>query len=284
MLRPAWRLRNPIRAAARFSFDSPHELNHMELPNVLFVGGLDPSHGAGIDADQDAAQAFECVARTSVSAATDQDLFEVRSVEEQLLWHREANDTLAEGSIAAVKFGLLPGVSSIVEAGRIAARMRHGSTARHAVVDPIIRSSSGYRFWKEAELVAARDSLLLAGPIITPNLDELAELTWTDRDALDRSDEARVAAARSLIDGGASAVVAKGGHGGETRETVRDLVLRPGAEPFWVERTREPGPGIRGSGCRFAAALTCALAHGATLEEAAEKAGAFVADRIREQG
>ena len=125
-----------------------------------------------------------------------------------------------------------------------------------------------------------RDSLLVAGPILTPNLDELALLAWDDADALAEDPSRRVAAAERLLRAGVSAVVATGGHGPDN-EPSRDLVLRPGEEPVWIERAREPGPGIRGSGCRFATALACALARGEGLVEAATAAGDYVAQRIR---
>lgn len=253
----------------------------MDSPNVLFVGGVDSSHGAGLDADHDAALAFECEPHTIASAFTDQDLFEVRRVEERLLWNREAEALIDGDKVAVMKFGLLPGVASIVEAARLIAWTRNGAAPIPAVVDPVIRSSSGYRFWSDRELVSVRDSLLIAGPILTPNLDELAELAWADRAALDGSMDARVDAARTLLRGGASAVVVKGGHGASDQD-VRDLVLEAAGEPLWIERAREPGEGIRGSGCRFAAALACALARGSDLGSAARAAGDFVAQRIRE--
>ncbi|MEM8713942.1 MAG: bifunctional hydroxymethylpyrimidine kinase/phosphomethylpyrimidine kinase [Planctomycetota bacterium] len=256
-------------------------------PTLLFVGGTDSSRKAGLDADQEAAAAHACKAVPIACAETDQDLFEVRSVEERLMWERRAHDEVSrrapDGSraIAAMKFGLLPGVASIVEAARLIARISHGPDPIPAVVDPVIRSSSGYRFWRDREMVAVRDSLLIAGPILTPNLDELAELAWLDRNQIDESESVRIRAAEALLHGGASAVVAKGGHGPKGA-LVRDLVLQPGQEPIWIERSREPGEGIRGSGCRFASALACELAHGKSLPEAAESAGAFVARQIRE--
>ena len=251
-------------------------------PRVLFIGGVDSSGHAGLDADRKAALEFGVDGTFLASAMTDQDLFHVRSVEERLLWHREAEEEFGRGgaTVGAMKFGLLPGVSSIIEAARLVARARHGARVVPAVVDPVISSSSGYRFWSDRELVAARDSLLLSGPILTPNLDELSLLGWEDRDLLDQSEDARVRAATRLIESGVSAVVAKGGHGPRTKP-VRDLVLEPGAEPKWIDREREPGGTIRGSGCRFAAALACALASGEALLAAAKSAGDHVADAIR---
>ncbi len=255
--------------------------------SLLFVGGTDSSHKAGLDADRDAASAQGCESIEIASAVTDQDLFEVRSVEERLMWDHAAVAAIEKAAsgpqpVAALKFGLLPGIASIVEAARLIARTSHGVNPIPAVVDPVIRSSSGYRFWKEREMVAVRDSLIVSGPILTPNLDELAELAWLDRNQIDESEETRVRAAQALIDGGAAAVVAKGGHG-PVGAPVRDLVLEPGQAPVWIERPREPGKGIRGSGCRFAATLACGLARGESLAAAAEAAGDFVALRIREE-
>ena len=251
------------------------------LPEVLLVGGVDSSGGAGLDADRDAALAFECASHEVASAMTDQDLFEVHRVEERMMWAPEAEAHLDGGELAVMKFGLLPGIASIVEAARLIARGRHGARRIPAVVDPVIKASSGYRFWSDRELVQARDSLLVSGPILTPNLDELAELTWSDRAEMDRSPEARVQAADRLLRAGVSGVVATGGHGADG-EIVRDLVLEPGAEPIWVERPRVPGEGIRGSGCRFAAALACGLARGAPLADAARGEGDFVSGRIHQ--
>lgn len=254
-------------------------------PRVLFVGGVDSSGRAGLDADRDAAAAAECRGIEVASAVTDQDLFQVRSVEERLLWNREAEDAIegarAEGDpVAALKFGLLPGVASIVEAARLVARARHGAPRIHAVVDPVARSSGGYRFWNDREMVAVRDSLLVAGPILTPNLDELALLAWEDRDQV-ASDEGRLRAARRVLDFGVSAIIVTGGHG-SPEAPARDLILEPGEEPRWIERRREPGEGIRGSGCRFAAGVACGLARGFSLADSTRMAGDFVAQRIRE--
>lgn len=249
------------------------------LPRVMLVGGTDSSGRAGLDADRAAARAFECEPVAIVSAETDQDLFQVNRVEERLLWHREAADALGP-DVRALKVGLLPGVASIVEAARLVARLRHGRPERPAVVDPVIRSSGGYRFWGDREMVAARDSLLVAGPILTPNLDELAELAWEERRAVE-DEGTRLAAAERLLEAGASAVVVKGGHSDPAGPLV-DLVVAPGQEPVRIGRERVAGDGIRGSGCRFATALACALARGQDLVEGARAAGDLVAGAIRE--
>ena len=83
------------------------------LPEVLLVGGVDSSGGAGLDADRDAALAFECASHEVASAMTDQDLFEVHRVEERMMWAPEAEAHLDGGELAVMKFGLLPGIASI---------------------------------------------------------------------------------------------------------------------------------------------------------------------------
>jgi hydroxymethylpyrimidine/phosphomethylpyrimidine kinase len=95
---------------------------------------------------------------------------------------------------------------------------------------------------------------------------------------LESSCAARLEAARMLLALGAAGVVIKGGHGSEN--PVRDLVAKADGSYRWLEHPRSKGPGIRGSGCRFASRLAAALALGRTLEEAAEEAGGFVAGEI----
>ena len=141
----------------------------------------------------------------------------------------------------------------------------------------MIAASSGSDFL-DAPAIAALRELLSSGVVVTPNLPEAALLAEVPPERLVDSLDARLDAARRLLAAGARAVLIKGGHGNEN--PVRDLVLEPPAPPLWIERPRHPGPGLRGSGCRFATATAACLARGDTLATAAERAGTFVAGRI----
>jgi len=249
------------------------------LPRLLVVAGHDPS-GAGIDADRGALAGLPLDARFVVSAWTEQNASGV-----QALGARGARTWLAEACaelpVAALKFGLLPGredVRAAAELVRAARERAHGSL--WVVVDPVLASSSAGRFLDAEGAREYLRSLLPAGVILTPNLDELAELANADRGALARDLAAREAAARTLLELGAAAIVAKGGHGDE--DPACDLVLAREADPVWLQHARIRGGKVRGSGCRFATRLAARLALGTSLVEAVSEASEHVLSRIRE--
>ncbi len=254
------------------------------MPRVLVVAGHDSSGAAGIDADQDAARAFETEALCVVTARTIQDATGVHELGPRApaTWLAEARAAL-EARPAAIKFGLLPGAEHVHAAAELVQEARNLSPTLQVVVDPVIASSSGFTFMDEAAVAAMRAELVPMGVVLTPNLFELAELTEGREHELAEHPGLRVAAALQLLTSGAGAVLAKGGHGHE--DPIRDLALEPGpdgadAHATWIEHPRHPGRSIRGSGCRHATAVACELARGAQLPAAARAAAAFVSARI----
>jgi hydroxymethylpyrimidine/phosphomethylpyrimidine kinase len=248
------------------------------LPRILIIGGYDPS-GAGLEADRAALAGLEVESWFVATASTDQDDREVRSI-----GAREAEDWMAEAvgvarkGIAAVKFGLLPGVEHVIAARDLLRQWRAEVGGEFpAVVDPVIRASSGGTFLDPQAVLALRRELVAQGVILTPNLAEAAELTGTSAGELEASLEARLDAAAALLAAGAAAVVVKGGHGRE--DPACDLVATRG-RAAWIARRRIAGGWLRGSGCRFASRLAAGMALGAPLEAAAEEAGRFVAGEI----
>ncbi len=250
-------------------------------PRVLVIAGSDSSGGAGVDADREACIACGVEPLEVVTAWTEQDDGGVRSlgVVEPSVWLAQARRALED--ISALKFGLLPGLDALRAAAELVAELRGGgSPDRPIVLDPILASSSGHSFLDTEAREALLELLLPHGLIWTPNLPEAAQLTDRDPAALVGDVAERVVAARELLARGARAVVLKGGHGGE--DPVLDLVIEERGEPAWLDHERIPGAGIRGSGCRFASALTAYLASGAGLELAATQAGGYVLERIRQ--
>ncbi len=245
------------------------------MRRVLVVAGRDSSGRAGLDADLDAARAFQVELAAIATADTIQDErgFHAMNARPHGTWSAEAQ--VHASGVQAIKFGLLPGVQHV----RAAARLVALATGARIVVDPVLAASSGADFADDAMVTAYAAELFALGVIVTPNLPEAARLLALDAADLVQDREARVAAARRLLDGGAAAVVLKDGHGGGA--TAADLVLERGADPLWLEAARIPGAGIGGSGCRFATALACALVSGASLGDAAHAAGELVRDRIR---
>jgi hydroxymethylpyrimidine/phosphomethylpyrimidine kinase len=249
------------------------------IARVLIVGGNDSS-GAGIDADLAALRGLEVEPLTVVTAQTDQDAARVRSIgaRDPDVWKAEAME-LARGGVSAVKFGLLPGSEHVLAARQLLRELSaRGVMGFPVVVDPVIRASSGGPFLDADAVEVLRRELAREGVILTPNIGEAAQLSGVSSEELVESPEARLAAAQSLLDSGARAVIVKGGHGAE--DPVQDLIATREGRITWTSRPRVAGGSIRGSGCRFASRLAAGLALGRPLEAVAEEAGSFVAGEI----
>ena len=251
-----------------------------EAMSVLVIAGRDSSGGAGVDADLDAARLAGASIRVVVTAETEQcerGLIELgaRATED---WVAEAEAQIELG-VSAIKFGLLPGVEHIEAAAKLISRVRALRPDIAVVVDPVLGPTHGGRFLDDVAVRALLEVLLPAGCILTPNLDEAAELTSRTIRELSSDLGARIEAAEELLARGARGVVLKGGH---AEGPLLDLVCEEGAEPCWLRLERAPGA-LRGTGCRHATIIAWGLGGGERLVQAASEAGAQIGSLMRSQ-
>ncbi len=251
---------------------------------VMAIGGLDPSGGAGLSVDRIAVESVGLNCEVFVTADTDQDDREVRSLGARpgADWRDECLERAQRSLPSAVKFGLLPGRDALMAAAELVDELRGRSPDLALVLDPVLRSSSGFEFVGPADIPVLLD-LCRRALILTPNLPELEILTGRSPGVLELDPIERMAAAQELLDLGLNAVLVKDGHG--AGGTVRDwLCVGGGAEPILLERPRVHTAGgastIRGTGCRFASHLSAGLGLGQSLNRAALQAGAWVAEEI----
>jgi hydroxymethylpyrimidine/phosphomethylpyrimidine kinase len=242
-------------------------------PHVLVVAGSDSSGGAGIARDIETLAAFGLRACVAVTAVTVQTNDEVRAIQPMSADVVAAQIRAAfDGNlIAAVKIGML-GTKEVVEA---VASVLEDHPSVPVVLDPVLAASSG-RALVDGEAVAAlkRTALPLCC-VVTPNLPELAVLAGT-REAVDEYDILEQAAV--LLDAGAPAVLAKGGHAAGAKSG--DLLLRTGFSPLRFAAPRLNAK-MRGTGCVLASALAAGLAVGAPLEEGVRRAKEHVLEQLR---
>ncbi|HSN92523.1 MAG TPA: hydroxymethylpyrimidine/phosphomethylpyrimidine kinase [Anaeromyxobacteraceae bacterium] len=231
-------------------------------PRVLVVAGLDPTGGAGLVADLEAARAVGADAFLVASALTAQGPRGARGFEpagEGMVLAQI--DALLDGAgprerPRAVKTGML-GTAGVARA--LARRLSEPPLARAPlVVDPVLAASSGAVLFDPggAGAAAALAPLLARARLATPNLPELEALTGRDVS----SDEGAIRAARELP---ARAVLVKGGH--RAGAPVDLLVEGRRVTRFPGRRRRGTA---RGTGCRLASAIAGMLARSANLEEA----------------
>jgi len=226
-----------------------------DIPTLLFVGGHDPSGGAGLQADIETALAHGCRALSVVSCLTTQDSRDVRALHPQPAadFAAQLDCLLADIRPDWVKIGLLGDAALARALGERLAAHR-----LPAVLDPVLAAGGGTPLADEALVTALREALLPHCRLITPNRAEARRLAGL---------EDAEAAARRLRELG-PAVLLTGADEAET--TVRNrLIDAQGAHDFeWPLLPHR----YHGSGCTLAAACACRLAAGEPLAMAVQQA------------
>jgi hydroxymethylpyrimidine/phosphomethylpyrimidine kinase len=184
-------------------------------------------------------------------------------------------ETLAELvsdlEVAAVHIGML-GNGEVV---RAVADFLGRARLPNIVLDPILKSSSGSDLLDAEGCRQLIGTLLPLSDVVTPNLDEAGALTGL---TVTNMEQMREAAAR-LHALGASNVVVTGG----SLEKATDLLsftTSRGVEQEVFKADRQKSNSTHGTGCAFATALACHLAHGRGLPEAVLLSKAYVGAAI----
>jgi hydroxymethylpyrimidine kinase/phosphomethylpyrimidine kinase len=142
------------------------------------------------------------------------------------------------------------------------------------VVDPVVRSTSGFDLIDDAALDALKRELLPLARVLTPNVPEAERITGLR--VRDRA--GMLEAARSMRALGARAVLVKGGHlEGDAVDLLLDEADR--VKTFTAERIETTS--THGTGCTLAAAIAACLARGLNLEDSVAAAKRFVTEAIR---
>ncbi len=158
----------------------PSEPEASELvakPIVWSIAGNDSGGGAGLSADQRAADAFGvhlCPVVAAVTAQNSVGVTRVGAVAPDVL---EAQLAALANDLppAAIKTGLLGSAENVAVVARWVDQLRaHGPVA--LVVDPVLGASTGAAFADDAVLRAYRDLLLPRATLITPNEREARRL------------------------------------------------------------------------------------------------------------
>ena len=263
------------------------------IPAVaLTIAGFDPSGGAGVVADIKTFTAFDCFAVAAVTSLTFQNTVGVFGAAHQTAQTVRAQvlPIIEDFSLACAKTGMLPTREVIAEVARLFREMELPAP----VVDPVVRSTSGYDLIDDEALAALVAELVPLARVLTPNIPEAERITGLQIE----DEEGMRRAAHVMREMGARAVLVKGGHlrnrdeGRGMRDergledtgnvqTALDLLDDDGRVTLfrgeWIETTS-----THGTGCTLSAAIAACLGHGLSLEKAVETAKRFVADAIRQ--
>jgi hydroxymethylpyrimidine kinase/phosphomethylpyrimidine kinase len=244
------------------------------MKTVLVIAGYDPSAGAGVLADVKAVAAMGCYAAACVTSITFQNTQRVYGAEHQSAETLAAQiePIYADLTVDAVKTGMLPTAATIEVAA-------HAVAAHHrcpVVVDPVVRSTSGFDLVDAAALDALVTRLFPLATVVTPNVVEAERLLGEPvRSEADMGEAARALVGRF----GARAALVTGGHLDLDAMAVDVLYDGNGLHTFSDRRVDSTS--THGTGCTLASAIAANLALGRPLPAAVAAAKTYVSNAIR---
>lgn len=251
----------------------------------LTIAGVDPSGGAGITADIKTFTAFRCFAASAITSITFQNTQGVFGAEHQTAEsvRRQLEPILDDYKISALKTGMLPTREIIEETARIIEE----NNLKNLIVDPVVRSTSGFDLIDDNALKSLIDKLFPLADLITPNLLEAERISQMK---IENEDDIKKAA-RKMQELGAKNVLIKGGHllspefrvqgsGLEATRLAKDfLFIGDSLQVFEAEFIETTA--THGTGCTLAAAIAANLALGKNLSESVKISKDFVTNAIK---
>lgn len=227
------------------------------------LSGLDPSGGAGIQADIQAITSIGAHPLPVLTCLTVQDtrnVYGAEPVSPDLI--KQQLECLAQDTpIHAIKTGAL-GNAEVVEV-LVEFVQKHSGVP--LIVDPVIKAAGGGDLADDALVTAMKDKLFARAEMITPNGIELAQLGGSDDPA---------EAARNLLQTGCESVLATGGHG--TGIHIINTLYNHAPEPMEWEVERVGSNEYHGTGCTLAAAIAAGRAMGLSPRAAISQAQNYV--------
>ena len=246
----------------------------------LTIAGLDPSGGAGIVADIKTFTAFGCFATSVIASITFQNTTGVFGAINQTAEsvRRQFEPIVEDFEVSALKTGMLPSGEIIEEVARLVKE----NNLKIFVVDPVVRSTSGFDLIDDEALQILIEKLFPLSALVTPNLPEAERIT-----KMKIKNESDIeTAARIMQNLGAKNVLIKGGHLFNPKSKVQSSksakdFLFVGEEVHIFEAEFIETTATHGTGCTLAAAITANLALGESLNEAVGAAKKFVTEAIK---
>ncbi|HMS42305.1 MAG TPA: bifunctional hydroxymethylpyrimidine kinase/phosphomethylpyrimidine kinase [Pyrinomonadaceae bacterium] len=262
----------------------------MKQKICLTIAGLDPSGGAGVIADIKTFAAFRCYAAAAIVSVTFQNtqgVFGAENLSAETV-RNQVLPILDDFKVDALKTGMLPTREIIEEVARIVAE----NNLQNFVVDPVVRSTSGFDLIDDKALRVLIEKLFPLSVVITPNIPEAERITNIKIKTVENVRKA----AKMMQKFGAKNVLIKGGHlpfgdleydSGDAESNTKvhngrkaiDFLFM-GNEELRFEADFIETTATHGTGCTFAAAIVACLANGKNLPEAVEAAKRFVTEAI----
>ena len=247
---------------------APSAMKNEATPIVWSIAGHDSGGGAGLTADQraaDAAGVHLCPVVAALTAQNSRAVTRVAPVAPDLL--QAQLQALADDlPPAALKTGLLGSAEHVASVARWVDRLRQRAPLA-LVVDPVLGASSGAAFADDAVLRAYVRELLPRATLLTPNVAEARRLVQALAGSAAAADAPVPQLAQALRAAGAQAVAVTGGDSAQAPGWSLDWIDTPHARG-WLALPRIDTRHTHGTGCTFASSAAAALARGFVAADA----------------
>lgn len=231
-------------------------------PTVMSFSGLDPTGGAGLQADIETLFSIGChctPVATALTVQNTQNAIAMHATDASLII-QQSRAVLEDIAVQSFKIGLLGSVESVEAIHTI---LKDYSTIP-VVLDPIAYAGGGYEFGGDEVIEAIRNLLVPLTTVVTPNTDEIKKLA-PKADSLE-------ACASELLDQGCKNVLLTGTHAQSTGVVNKWFTSHQDVTLFNWPRLEDV---YHGSGCTLAAAVSGYLAQKITMHDAIQQAQRF---------
>ncbi len=244
---------------------------------VISIAGFDPSGGAGVLADAKTFAAMGVFGAAAVTSLTFQNTMAVYGASHQTaeVLRAQIEPVFNDYKIAAVKTGMIPTLEMI----EVTAEIIEKYQPLKVVVDPVIRSSSGYDLIDEEAIRFLIERLAPLANVITPNMAEAERMTGLevkDLDGMKRA-AARIHEICATRKKARYAALVKGGH----LEDEATDVLFDGHDFHIFRAPKIATRSAHGTGCTLSSAIAALLARGCDIHEAVAGAKQYLSELLR---
>ncbi len=231
---------------------------------VMSIAGFDPSSGAGVVRDIITFRKIGLYGVGVITAVTYQNSSEIYGLKPLSVddVKQQIDAIMEDFDVKYVKIGI---VATEKIANFLSEKIENYGLV--AVVDPILRSSSGFAF---IDSPSRLENLIKKAMVITPNVPEAEILSGVRI----KDEKGAIRAGKIIQEKYGTSVIIKGGHLDGTDYLFEgDDVLK--------EEMEHHGKDIHGTGCAYSSALTAHLALGYSLRISFRLAREFLESEIR---
>ena len=139
---------------------------------ILIIGGHDPTGGAGITADIETANHFNCHPLSILTCTTIQDtsgVIKINNMPKDYIY-KCFDKLIKEFKVNAIKIGLIPSLAASKEISRILNSKKIKNVP--VIIDPIIKSGSGTELITKNNLNYVIKNIYPKSTLLTPNIYE----------------------------------------------------------------------------------------------------------------